>query len=98
MLRLRRKLLLETLLLTAVASMNANDKKTAQAAFQELAHLRPDFHIDPTQFPPSVISSFDKARQALEKVARGRVAITSNPAGARIYLDEVPAGVGNDSG
>jgi len=84
--------LLEIHLYTAVASMNAGDKKTSAAAFAELARLRPDFRIDPQQFPPTVLEAFDKARQAEAKQARGRVVINSVPAGTKVYVDEVAAG------
>ena len=84
--------LLEIHLYTAVASMHAGDKKTSTTAFAELARLRPDFRIDPQQFPPSVLDAFDKARQAETRQARGRVVINSVPAGAKVYVDEVMAG------
>jgi len=84
--------LLEIHLYMAVASMNAGDKKTSAASFAELARLRPDFRIDPQQFPPSALGAFDKARQAEARQARGRVVINSVPAGAKVYVDEVEAG------
>src|SRR5512140_503372 len=84
--------LLEIHLYMAVASMNAGDKRTSAASFAELARLRPDFRIDPQQFPPSALDAFDKARQAEARQARGRVVINSVPAGAKVYVDEVEAG------
>jgi hypothetical protein len=84
--------LLEIHLYTAVASMNSGDKKTSAAAFAELARLRPDFRIDPQQFPPTVLDAFDKARQAEAKQARGRIVINAVPGGAKVYVDEVAAG------
>lgn len=84
--------LLEIHLYMAVASMNAGDKRTSAAAFGELARLRPDFRIDPQQFPPTVLEAFEKARQAETKQARGRVVINAVPGGAKVYVDEVAAG------
>src|SRR5262245_59190800 len=72
--------------------MHSGDKKTSGAAFAELARLRPDFRIDPQQFPPTVLEAFEKARQAETKQARGRVVINAVPAGAKVYVDEVAAG------
>src|SRR5262245_47528529 len=72
--------------------MHSGDKKTSAASFAELARIRPDFRIDPAQFPPAVLEAFEKARQAETKQARGRVVINSVPAGAKIYVDEVAAG------
>src|SRR5262245_30569854 len=72
--------------------MHSGDKKTSAASFAELARIRPDFRIDPAQFPPTVLEAFDKARQAEAKQARGRVVINSVPAGAKVYVDEVAAG------
>lgn len=84
--------LLEIHLYMAVASMNAGDKRTSAAAFAELARLRPDFRIDPAQFPPTVLEAFEKVRQAEAKQARGRVVINAVPAGAKVYVDEVASG------
>ena len=84
--------LLEIHLYTAVAAMNAGDKRTSGASFAELARLRPDFRIDPQQFPPTVLEAFEKVRQAETKQARGRVVINAVPAGAKVYVDEVAAG------
>lgn len=82
-----------TLLYTAVAAMNLNDKKAAAAAFGRLARLRPDFRVDPAEFPPNVIEAFQKARQVEDKVPRGRLVVASTPAKAQVYLDELPVGV-----
>jgi len=84
--------LLEIHLYMAVAAMNAGDKRTSAASFSELARLRPDFRIDPQQFPPTVLEAFEKARQAETKQARGRVVINAVPGGAKVYVDEVAAG------
>ena len=84
--------LLEIHLYMAVASMHAGDKRTSAASFAELARIRPDFRIDPQQFPPTVLEAFDKARQAEARQARGRVVINAVPAGAKVYVDEVAAG------
>src|SRR5438874_3805538 len=79
-------------LYTAVVAMNKNDKKGAQAAFTELARLRPDYHIDAAQFPPNVLEAFEKARAAEAKQPRGRMVLSSSPAGAKLYVDEVASG------
>lgn len=86
-------LLTTTLLYSAVVSMNIGDKRTSQAAFADLARLRPDYRIDPAEFPPAVIEAFDKARQAEAKLAKGRVIVTSTPPGAQVFVDEVARGV-----
>jgi PEGA domain-containing protein len=84
--------LLDIHLYMAVAAMNSGDKKTSAASFAELARLRPDYRIDPQQFPPAVLDAFEKARQAESRQARGRLVINAVPAGAKIYVDEVAAG------
>lgn len=86
-------LLTTTLLYSAVVSMNIGDKRTSQAAFADLARLRPDYRIDPAEFPPAVIEAFEKARQAEAKLAKGRVIVTSTPEGAQVFVDEVVRGV-----
>ena len=86
-------LLTSTLLYSAVVSMNIGDKRTSAATFGDLARLRPDFHIDPAEFPPAVIEAFEKARQAEAKLAKGRMIVTTTPAGAQVFVDEVARGV-----
>lgn len=86
-------LLTNTLLYSAVINMNIGDKRTSAAAFADLARLRPDFRIDPAEFPPAVIEAFEKARQAELKQAKGRVIVTSTPEGAQVFVDEVARGV-----
>lgn len=86
-------LLTTTLVYGAVVSMNIGDKRTSGATFADLARLRPDFRIDPAEFPPAVIEAFEKARQAEAKLAKGRMVVTSTPAGAQVFVDEVARGV-----
>ena len=85
--------LTSALLYSAVAAMNLADKKGTQLFFADLARLRPGFQIDPAEFPPNVLEAFEKARQAEVKFARGRLLLTSTPAGAKAFVDEVPVGV-----
>lgn len=54
--------LLDTLLYQAVVAMNMRDKKTEGLAFRELARIRPEYRIDPQQFPPNVLQAFDRVR------------------------------------
>lgn len=82
----------QVLLYTAVVAMNLGDKRTAAAAFADLARLRPDFRIDSAEFPPNVVEAFDKARQAEAKQPRGRLLVSSVPAGAQVFVDEVARG------
>ncbi len=86
-------LLTSTLLYSAVVNMNIGDKRTSGAAFADLARLRPDYRIDPAEFPPTVIEAFEKARQAEAKLAKGRVIVNSTPEGAQVFVDEVARGV-----
>lgn len=85
--------LLESLQYLAVSSMNSGDKKSADAAFRELAHIRPDYQIDPKQFPPNVLQAFEKVRAAEAKTPRGRLSIKSEPSGASVFLNEFEVGV-----
>jgi hypothetical protein len=80
------------LLYTAVVAMNLGDKRTSANAFADLARLRPDFRIDSAEFPPAVVEAFEKARQYEAKQPRGRMNISSTPAGAQVFIDEVPRG------
>ena len=86
-------LLTSTLLYSAVISMNIGDKRTSASTFGDLARLRPDFRIDPAEFPPAVIEAFEKARQAEAKLAKGRMVVTTTPPGAQVFVDEVARGV-----
>lgn len=85
-------LLTNAMLYQAVIAMNLGDKRGSAQAFADLASLRPDFRIDSAEFPPAVVDAFDKARQADAKQPRGRLLITSVPAGAEVYVDEVKRG------
>lgn len=82
-----------TLLYTAVAAMNGGDKKGAAQAFSQLARVRPDFRVDPAEFPPNVIDAFQKAKAAEDKLPRGRLVVNSTPPKARVFVDELPVGV-----
>ncbi|MFL5321892.1 MAG: PEGA domain-containing protein [Myxococcaceae bacterium] len=85
--------LVDILLQTAIAAQYAGDKKAAGVVFAELARLRPDIRIDPRQYPPEMIAEFDKVRLAQSNIARGRFLITSTPAGAKVFVDELEVGV-----
>lgn len=85
-------LLTNAMLYQAVIAMNLGDKRGSAQAFADLARLRPDFRIDSAEFPPAVVEAFDKARSADAKQPRGRLIISSVPAGAEVYVDEVKRG------
>ena len=84
---IKKQELADAMCALGVAYFQQGDKKEAKATFVRLLVWRADHVYDTEKFPPSVLSTFEEAKKALEKMKRGSLEIRSEPAGAQVYVD-----------
>jgi hypothetical protein len=84
--------LYEARLLEGVSWVEAGQPAAANAAFQKLLTIRPDFEPDPRNVPPSSREVFKQALTALRAVGLAGLQVRSEPAGAEIFVDGLSRG------
>lgn len=82
-----RGFLFEVGLLRGTALDAMGDKKAAARAFRSAHRADPTRMVDPRQYPPDILSAFAKAC-AVEPPPVVRIALVSEPDGARFRLDD----------
>ncbi|MBL7685356.1 MAG: PEGA domain-containing protein [Deltaproteobacteria bacterium] len=69
-----------------------NREKEADGSFLNAAALDPDRQLDPTQYPPSVIGRFYKAKSEFPKIKKGQLRIETTPPVVRVVLNDKQLG------
>lgn len=72
----------------------ATRKDTARATerFSTVLSIDPGWPIDPKYFPPATVTLFEKVRKALGAARTGGLSLSTEPEGARVYLNGKLAG------
>ena len=75
------------LMALAVAQSEAGMKKQARASFIRLLTWRPHLRYDTDTFSPRHLPLFEKARAVVKRNPRGSVELSTDPPGAKAYVD-----------
>ncbi len=83
----RWKLWTRTKIFQGIALAGLKDEPAALRAFAAVLRVRPDYRLSRKEYAPGTIRLFDKARARLAGLPRGRLAVETEPAGARVEID-----------
>lgn len=89
----RWKLWIKTKIFQGIALAGLKDEPAAMRAFAAVLRVRPDYTLSRNEYAPRTIQLFERARARLAGLPRGRLAVETEPAGARVELDGQPLGV-----
>ncbi len=78
---------LEGLILKAL-----NRKNEQLEAWRRVLRVQPDYKLDPDFHTPAAIQQFDQLKKDLAKTKKVQLNVSSNPAGAAVFVDGTPAG------
>lgn len=83
----KKQYLAQAMMALAVAKAQTGATAQAQETFVQLLTWRPKIKYDTALWDPSFQNLFDKARQQMKARKRGSVEITTNPSGAKAFID-----------
>jgi tetratricopeptide (TPR) repeat protein len=84
---IKKKTLARAQLALGVAHGEAGRRRAAMKTFVKLLTWRPHMRFDTKTFNAQYITMFERARQIVKKRKRGSVELTTEPEGAKAYVD-----------
>lgn len=84
---IKKQELADAMMSLAVAHHQKGNRRATNAALIRLLTWRADYQLDTSEFPEQMQGPLEDARRAVSKLARGEVRITTEPAGAQVFLD-----------
>lgn len=88
----RWDLTVQARLLEGLIHRGAQRSVDADQSFQAVLRLAPRFELDTNFFAPSVNGLFNRMRDQVRDLPKGRLVVTSSPPGASVYLDGFEVG------
>lgn len=82
----------DCLLYIGAAQVLSERSRTARTTFERLLVIDPERRPSEDVFPPTVVEVFDYVAGRMGRVPTGSVAVTTDPAGADVYVDGVLVG------
>jgi len=76
----------------ALANFNAKFDLDARNRMKDFAHLRPDAKLDPEKYDASLLSVLVDEQKKVMAAKEGRLEITANKEGAKVFIDGVEKG------
>lgn len=83
----RKSELIELKLYSALSFIGKGDEKQARNKLRELLILDPSFRMNPVQFPPWIMETFETVRREVMALPSGIVKVSSSIDGGDVYLD-----------
>lgn len=90
---IKKNSLADSVMALGVATAMTGNRKGAVEIFENLLVWRPHMPYDTKRFDPKYQPLFDKAKQTCEELPRGSVELTTDPPGAKAYIDGQFVGV-----
>lgn len=79
--------LLDAYVLLAVAHFRRGRESQGMSVLEQVARLAPGLTLDPVQYPPVFLSTFEDAKERALGRPRGAIRVTSAPPGAKVTLN-----------
>jgi hypothetical protein len=77
---------------SALANLNAGFELDARKAIKKFAHMRPKAELSEEKYPDKLRKLLDKEQSKIERAGPGKLEISVEPEGARVFIDGVEKG------
>lgn len=84
---IKKQELADAMMAVAVAHYQKGKTPPMQQALKRLLTWRPNYTPDPAQVPPQMNDAIEAARQQVGQAPRADLKVTSEPAGAQVFVD-----------
>lgn len=92
-LNVKGRILFDSLMTSAIVARALNDDEAMVAALVEAVRLNSAHDLDRRTYPPSVVKSFNEARENIARDGTGGIKVATRPGVAEVYLNGIMSGV-----